>query len=66
MKIIKLKMVNQKLLVRIRHRQPLQKANIKVVENTIYIKFEKKKEESPKVNSQLGTKNELIGSGPID
>ena len=38
-------------LVRIRHRQPLQKANIKVVNNTIYIKFKEKQEESPRVNS---------------
>ena len=53
-------------LVRIRHRQPLQKANIKVVNNTIYIKFKEKQRGISKGQfAAWYLKNELIGSGPI-
>ena len=58
---------SENFLVRIRHRQPLQKANIKVVENTIYIKFKEKQRGISKGQfAAWYLKNELIGSGPIN
>ena len=53
-------------MVRIRHRQPLQKAKLKIEEKHLYIIFQKKQRAIAKGQFAAWYKKDiLIGSGPI-